>query len=125
MADIPGVGAKPAVRAKAGSHIPLSELTFHILLGLAPGAKHGYAILEDVRSTSRGEVSLSTSTLYGAMSRLLDQELIDRIPNDPQSKAGLALPRAELCGRLPRNHPKESDWLSELDGCLLSGADDP
>ncbi len=58
--------------------LPLREPTFYILLSLVPGEKHGYAILKDVENLSRGDVRLSTSTLYEGLARLLDQGLIAR-----------------------------------------------
>lgn len=65
---------------------PLREPTFLILLSLAPGPKHGYAILKEVESLSEGRVKLSTGTLYGAIERLLEQDWIRRVedplPND-------------------------------------------
>ena len=75
------------------SYLPLTETTFYILLSLAPGKKHGYAILKDVHALSSGEVSLSTSTLYSALSRLLDQGLIERISDDTDNNTGPGLPR--------------------------------
>ena len=66
--------------------LPLQEPTFYILLSLRGGEKHGYAILKDVAELSEGRIQLSTGTLYGALNRLLDQGLIDRIePADPDS----------------------------------------
>jgi len=74
------------------SYLPLTESTFYILLSLAPGRKHGYAIMKDVRDLSRERVNLSTSTLYTAVGRLLDQELIERLSDEKQG-AGPGLPR--------------------------------
>ena len=74
------------------SYLPLTEPTFYILLSLAPGKKHGYAIMKDVRALSKERVSLSTSTLYTAVGRLLDQELIERL-SDEEQDAGPGLPR--------------------------------
>ena len=74
------------------SYLPLTEPTFYILLSLAPGKKHGYAIMKDVRDLSKGRVNLSTSTLYTAVGRLLDQELIERL-SDEEQDAGPGLPR--------------------------------
>jgi DNA-binding PadR family transcriptional regulator len=62
--------------------LPLSEISFYILLSLAPSAKHGYAILKDVEELSRGTLRLSTSTLYDALERLLKQELIARVEEE-------------------------------------------
>lgn len=58
---------------------PLTEATFFILLSLAPGPKHGYAIMKDTRSLSDNRVVLSTGTLYGALKRLLEQQWIRRV----------------------------------------------
>lgn len=74
------------------SYLPLTEPTFYILLSLAPGKKHGYAIMKDVRELSGERVNLSTSTLYTAIGRLLDQELIERL-SDEEQEAGPGLPR--------------------------------
>jgi DNA-binding PadR family transcriptional regulator len=59
--------------------LPLREPTFFILLSLSNNDKHGYAILKDVATLSSGRVQLSTSTLYEALARLLDQGLVVRI----------------------------------------------
>ena len=56
----------------------LSEPTFLILLSLAGGPRHGYAILKEVHSLSGGRVRLSTGTLFGAIKRLLDLGWIER-----------------------------------------------
>lgn len=64
------------------SNLPLREPTFLILLSLAPGPRHGYAILKEVESLSEGRVKMSTGTLYGAIERLLDQAWIRRV-DDP------------------------------------------
>lgn len=60
------------------SMLTLTEATFFILLSLAPGPSHGYAMMKDVRSLSHGRVTLSTGTLYSALKRLLEQGWIER-----------------------------------------------
>ena len=65
------------------NHLPLTESTFYIILSLAPGPKHGYAILQEVEALSDGRLVLSTGTLYGALKRMLDSAWIERVP-DPQ-----------------------------------------
>ena len=62
--------------------LPLTEATFFILLSLSPEPKHGYAIMKDVQALSEGRILLSTSTLYGALKRLLEQAWIKRV-SDP------------------------------------------
>jgi DNA-binding PadR family transcriptional regulator len=61
---------------------PITETTYFILLSLAPGPEHGYAIMKDVQKLSQGRVLLSTGTLYGALKRLLEQGWIERV-DDP------------------------------------------
>jgi DNA-binding PadR family transcriptional regulator len=60
------------------NNLPLTEATFFILLSLAPGPNHGYAIMKDVHQLSQGRVMLSTGTLYSALKRLLEQGWIHR-----------------------------------------------
>ena len=62
---------------------PLTEATFFILLSLSPSPKHGYAIMKEVKTLSKGRIVFSTGTLYGALRRLLEQDWIRRV-NDPQ-----------------------------------------
>jgi DNA-binding PadR family transcriptional regulator len=59
------------------------------LLSLAPGNKHGYAILKDVRELSGERLNMSTSTLYTALGRLLDQDLIERLSGEANGGPGL------------------------------------
>jgi PadR family transcriptional regulator PadR len=68
--------------------LPLREPTFFILLSLANGRKHGYAILKDVERLSNGKIVLSNGTLYGALTRLLDQGLIERLSVDEPPGSG-------------------------------------
>ncbi len=70
--------------------LPLREPTFLILLSLAEGEKHGYAILKDVTELSQERVILSTGTLYEALVRLLDQALIERIDTQEVQHPGKA-----------------------------------
>jgi DNA-binding PadR family transcriptional regulator len=43
---------------------------FHILLALADGEKHGYAIIKEVLRRTDDKVRLSAGTLYGNLARL-------------------------------------------------------
>ena len=65
----------------------MRQPSFYILLSLAAGEKHGYAILKDVEQISAGKVVLGTSTLYEALARLLDQGLIVHIEECTSYKA--------------------------------------
>lgn len=61
---------------------PLTEPVLLVLLSLAEQPRHGYSILKDVESMSRGRVLLSTGTLYGALQRLLAEGWIERVEED-------------------------------------------
>jgi DNA-binding PadR family transcriptional regulator len=63
--------------------LPLSPPVFQVLLALADGAKHGYAILKEVEERTSGKVALSTGTLYGIIKRLLIDGLIEEIDGRP------------------------------------------
>lgn len=68
--------------------LPLREPTLFILLSISAEKKHGYAILQDVETLSQGHVRLSNGTLYGALTRLLDQGLIEQTPSDEPQTSG-------------------------------------
>jgi DNA-binding PadR family transcriptional regulator len=57
-------------------HLPLPGASFQILLALADGEKHGYAILKEVERRSDGRVRLRAGTLYTALKRLVDDGLV-------------------------------------------------
>ena len=56
--------------------LPLHPATFHILMALAEGDRHGYAILQDVEARTDGALRLSAGTLYRAIQRMLEQGLV-------------------------------------------------
>ena len=55
---------------------PLSTPVLHILLVLSEGARHGYAIKQEVERRSDGAIRLGPGTLYEAIQRLQDDGLI-------------------------------------------------
>jgi DNA-binding PadR family transcriptional regulator len=58
------------------SLLPLTPAMFYVLVALADGQVHGYAIMKDVEQLTDGAVRLSTGTLYGIIKRLLADGLI-------------------------------------------------
>lgn len=58
------------------AHLPLTPAEFHILISLAEGEKHGYAILKEVARRTDGQVKLRTATLYTVIKRFIEDELI-------------------------------------------------
>ena len=63
-------------RKNPDSFVPLKSNWFHILLSLAGGEQHGYAIMQEVLERSGGKVRLWPATLYGSLKRLIGQGLI-------------------------------------------------
>src|SRR5437762_1498465 len=66
-----------------GDFLPLTPAVFHILLTLADGEAHGYAMMQDVTRRSGGTVRLGPGTLYGAISRLLNDGIIEESEERP------------------------------------------
>lgn len=56
---------------------------FHILLALADGERHGYAILKEVAMRTDDKVRLSAGTLYGNLARLEASGMISESGNRP------------------------------------------
>jgi DNA-binding PadR family transcriptional regulator len=65
-------------KAKAFSKpdMPLTPPIFYILLVLAVKERHGYDIMKQVESESKGKIKLGPGTLYTAIKRLLEAGLI-------------------------------------------------
>ena len=69
--------------------LPLSAVAFEILLTLADGDSHGYHIMQEVERRTSGAITLHPGTLYRALARLLEQDVIDELDG-----SGGAAPRA-------------------------------
>ena len=67
-------------RPRVEKYLPLTPTVFDILLSLADGEKHGYAILQAVNAADR---ALRAGTLYRALSRLLEQDLVEESLRHP------------------------------------------
>lgn len=62
---------------------PLTPAVFHILLALANGERHGYAIMQEVDASSSGAVRMGPGTLYGSIKRMLAHGLIEEAATRP------------------------------------------
>jgi len=70
-------------RPDAESLLPLPSATFHILMVLAAGDRHGYAIIQDVAQRTNNRLRLGAGTLYRSLHRMLEQGLILEIEERP------------------------------------------
>ena len=65
------------------SFIPLTPAVFHILLALADGEKHGYAIMQEVEAISSDQIKMGPGTLYGSIKRMIANGLIEEVDERP------------------------------------------
>src|SRR6202795_104756 len=66
------------------SFLPMTPAMFHVLIALADGEKHGYAILKEVARRTEDKVRLSAGTLYGNLARLESAGLIAESGERPE-----------------------------------------
>jgi DNA-binding PadR family transcriptional regulator len=64
-------------------HRPISAQVFQILLAVCDKQLHGYAIIQDIRRRTDGRVTLTASTLYSAIKRMLNSGLIEESEERP------------------------------------------
>src|SRR5947207_3124039 len=101
--DIPwGVVARASMTEGFSGLARFSDPALFILTSLAGGAKHGYAMMEDIEALAG--VRLGPGTLYGALARLERHGLIAPLPSDDRRRpyqitaAGGAILREHLIG---------------------------
>jgi DNA-binding PadR family transcriptional regulator len=95
---------------------PLSPAVLHILLALSGGSAHGYAIKQEAEARSEGTVRLGPGTLYTAIQRLLDAQLLRETGADQDPVNGQEAQRRyyELTPRGRRLLKEEVDYLERL-----------
>ncbi len=69
------------------SVLPLSPVSFHVLVALAGGPRHGYGIAQEVEELSAGRIVMGPGTLYGSLQRMSGSALISETENP--GEAGL------------------------------------
>jgi DNA-binding PadR family transcriptional regulator len=57
-----------------------------IAMALAAGERHGYDIMQEVERRTDGRIVLHPGTLYRALARLLEQDLIEELEERPDSE---------------------------------------
>jgi len=63
--------------------IPLSTATFHILLSLGEGERHGYALKREIVKRTNGKLKLGPGVLYGSINKMLELGLIEESDERP------------------------------------------
>jgi DNA-binding PadR family transcriptional regulator len=57
--------------------LPLTPAVFQILLAISDRERHGYGIMQEVKSQTAGRMCLGPGTLYGCLNRMLLARLVE------------------------------------------------
>ena len=93
----------------------MSTQVFQILLAVSDKQLHGYAIIQDVKRRTDGRVTLTASTLYSAIKRMLAAGLIEEseerpvVELDDERRRYYGITKEGM--RVLR---REAEWLEEL-----------
>ena len=113
---------------EVGSLLPLTPLSFNILLALADADRHGYGIIKEIEARTGEPMRSGTGTLYLAIQRLENEALIEPAPPPPDPRREDARRRYYRLTSLGRAAAEaEAERLAGLVGVasrkrLLSGA---
>lgn len=66
-------------------YVPMTETAFYILLCLQ-NENHGYGIVQNVKEMTRGQVNLSPGTMYGSLSKMEKDGLIEFVREEDKRK---------------------------------------
>ena len=58
---------------------PLTPAVFHILLALADGPLHGYAVMQAVDASAGDDARMGPGTIYGSLQRMEDAGLVKEL----------------------------------------------
>lgn len=61
--------------------LPLTPTVYHVLVSLASGPRHGYAIAKEVEELTEGRIVMGPGTLYGSLQRMQHLGLIEEAAN--------------------------------------------
>jgi DNA-binding PadR family transcriptional regulator len=75
--------SRPLRDADVEMLLPLKPAAFLLLLSLADGERHGYALRQDVLRRTDGKVRLGPATLYRTLQWLVDRSLIEESDERP------------------------------------------
>jgi len=65
--------------------LPLPLAAFHMLLELAEGERHGYALKRAIAQRTDGKLKLGSGALYGSIDKLLSLGLIEESEERPDA----------------------------------------
>ena len=65
--------------------LPLTPVSFEILLSLCVEDRHGYAIMQAIEERTEGKARLHAGSLYRALARLVEIRLIAELDDPPRA----------------------------------------
>lgn len=65
---------------EVASGLPLTPAVFHILLVLADGRSHGYALMQEIERLTGGRIQLGPGTMYRSLQKMVVDALIEELP---------------------------------------------
>ncbi|WCT55861.1 PadR family transcriptional regulator [Paenibacillus kyungheensis] len=74
---------------KISSYLPMTETAFYILLTLQK-VRYGYGIMQDVEKLTKGRIKLGAGTIYGSLSRMEKDGLIEVVGEENRRKSYIA-----------------------------------
>lgn len=79
---------RPGGEARAPeTFLPLRPVELQVLLSLGEGERHGYGMIQDAEARSGGEVIPELGTLYRALRRMLEADLIEEADRRPSHES--------------------------------------
>jgi DNA-binding PadR family transcriptional regulator len=66
--------------ASARMSLPLTPAVFHVLLVLADGRSHGYALMQEIERLTDGRIQLGPGTMYRSLQKMVLDGLIEELP---------------------------------------------
>lgn len=97
---------------------PLPAAAFQILLSLADGDLHGYAIMHRIEDQTAGKVRLGPATLYGSIQALLEAGMIEEVARQGDLEGSPAPNDRRRCYRLTSTGRKvarsEAEKLADI-----------
>jgi DNA-binding PadR family transcriptional regulator len=70
---------------------PLTPAVFHILLALADGPRHGYAVMQAVEASADPGVRMGPGTIYGSLQRMEEAGLVKELASPDGRRRMFAL----------------------------------
>lgn len=101
--------------------LPLQPVGFHILLGLAEGPRHGYAIIREAADRSGEDIIPDVGTLYRALRRMVEARLIEPADAPPGGREDSRRKHYRITALGRRVAAAEAERLSTLVDAARAG----